>query len=199
MTARPTTRWLRFKRQMGLDGNPLRRRSDLIAAWLTPAMILVFAALIPLAASVTGNLAQAQNASVVRASHGWHYVTGHLLRSAPGPAQTDHGANIWNEMAPAKWTFDGRTYKGSIPVPAGSPAGSARTVRLSDAGLVQMPPLAPSQLADRVDTLTFIVMIAVAMMLMTMKGIARRILDKRRLAAWESDWHAVGPRWSHQG
>ena len=129
MTAEPTTRWLRFKRQMGLDGNPLRRRSDIIAAWLTPAMILVFAALLPLAASVTGSLVRSQNASVVRASHDWHYVTGHLLRSAPGPAQTDHGANIWNEMAPANWTFDGRPYTGSIPVPAGSAASGpvART------------------------------------------------------------------------
>ena len=199
MTARPTTWWLRFKRQMGLDGNPLRRRSDVIAAWLTPAMILVFAALIPVAASVTGSLARAQNASVVRASHGWHHVTGHLLRSAPGPAQTDHGTNTWNEMALANWSFEGRSYHGSIPVPAGSPAGSARIVRLDNAGVVQMPPLVPAQLADRIDTLTFIVMIAVAMMLMAVKGIVRRILDKRRLAAWESDWHAVGPRWSHQG
>lgn len=196
MTARPTTRWLRFKRRMALDGNPLRRRSDIIAAWLTPAMIVVFAALIPAVAAVTSTLVRGDNAAVVRASHGWVHVTGRLLRSAPGPAQKDHGANIWNEAAPAQWTFRGQQYTGAIPVPAGSRAGSLQTVHLNAAGQVQTPPLAPSQLVDRIDTLSFIVMAAVGLALLTFKGIVRRILDKRRLAAWESDWHAVGPRWS---
>jgi hypothetical protein len=197
MTARPTTKWLQFKRQMGLDGNPLRRRSDIVAAWLTPVMIFLFAALIPVVATVTTTLVRGENAAVVRASHSWTYVTGRLLRSAPGPAQRDHGRNIWNEAAPARWTFRGQQYTGAIPVPAGSRAGSLQTVRIDSAGQVQAPPLMPTQLADRVDTLTFIVMAAVGMLLMTFKGIVRRILDKRRLAAWESDWHAVGPRWSH--
>jgi hypothetical protein len=200
MTARPTTTWLQFKRRMGLDGNPLRRRSDVIAAWLTPAFILIFAALIPVVAAVTSTLARDHNAAVVRASHTWTDVTGTLLKSAPGPAQRDNGANIWNEAAPAKWTFCGAQYKGSIPVPAGSPAGSRQTVRLNAAGRVMTPPLAPSQLADRIDTLTFIVMAGLALALMTVKGIVRRILDKRKLAAWATEWRAVAPRWNqHQG
>ena len=67
MTARPTTTWQQFKRQMGLDGNPLRRRSDIIAAWLTPVMIFVFAALVPVVATVTSTLVRDENAAVVRA------------------------------------------------------------------------------------------------------------------------------------
>jgi hypothetical protein len=200
MTARPTTTWLQFKRRMGLDGNPLRRRSDVIAAWLAPAFILIFAALIPVVAAVTSTLARDQNAAVVRVSHTWTDVTGTLLKAAPGPAQRDHGANIWNEAAPATWTFRGAQYKGSIPVPAGSPAGSRQTVRLNAAGQVMTPPLAPSQLADRIDTLTFIVMAGFALALMTLKGIVRRTLEKRRIAAWASEWLAVAPRWNqHQG
>ncbi len=200
MTSRPTTRWLQFKRRMALDGNPLRRRSDVLAAWLTPVLILLFAALIPVVAVVTSTLARDHNAAVVRASHSWAHVNGTLLKSAPGPAQRDHGANIWTELAPAKWTFRGVRYTGSIPVPAGSQAGSLQTVHLNAAGQVMTPPLAPSQLADRIDTLTFIVMAAFALLLMTVKGIVRRILDKRRLAAWASEWLAVAPRWNqHQG
>jgi hypothetical protein len=200
MTSRPTTRWLQFKRRMALDGNPLRRRSDVLAAWLTSAFILLFAALIPVVAVVTNTLAGDQNAAVVRASHSWAHVPGTLLKSAPGPAQRDHGANIWNEMAPATWTFRGAPYHGSIPVPAGSQAGSLQTVNLNAAGQVMTPPLAPAQLADRIDTLTFIVVAALALLLMTLKGIVRRILDKRRFAAWASEWLAVAPRWNqHQG
>ena len=73
-------------------------------------------------------------------------------------------------------------------------------MNLNAAGQVMTPPLAPRQLSDRIDTLTFIVMAALALLLMTLKGIVRRILDKRRLAAWASEWLTVAPRWNqHQG
>jgi hypothetical protein len=43
--------------------------------------------------------------------------------------------------------------------------------------------------------------IALAILAVFLAGIAwiaARILDKRRLASWESDWLVVGPRWSRQ-
>jgi hypothetical protein len=199
MTARPTTMWLKLKRRMACDGNPLRRRSDVIAAWLTPVAVLIFVALIPVAATVTSSLARAENAAVARAMPAWHVVDGRLLRSAPGPEQTNHGGNLWNEVVPAQWTFRGHQHSGAVPVLSGSRAGDRQKVYLNDAGQVQTPPLDPSQLADRTDTITFIALGVLAMVLLTLKAIARRILDGRRLAAWESDWLAVGPRWSHQG
>jgi hypothetical protein len=197
MTARPTTMWLKLKRRMACDGNPLRRRSDVIAAWLTPVAVLIFIALIPVTATVTSSLSHAQNAAVARAMPTWHVVEGRLLRSTPGPAQTDNGGNLWNEVALAQWTFQGHTHSGSVPALAGSQAGDRQKIYLNDAGQVQTPPLAPGQLADRTDTITFIVLSALAMVLLLLKAIARKILDSRRIAAWESDWLAVGPRWSH--
>jgi hypothetical protein len=199
MTARPTTMWLKLKRRMACDGNPLRRRSDIIAAWLTPVAILIFLALIPVAAAVTSSVARAENASVAHAMPTWNVVEGRLLRSAPGPVQPDHGGNLWNEAVPAEWTFQGHWHTGAVPVLAGSRQGDLQKIYLNDAGQVQTPPLAAGQLADRIDTITFIVLGVLAMVLLTLKGIARRILDGRRIAAWESDWLAVGPRWSHQG
>lgn len=199
MAARPTAMWVKLKRRMACDGNPLRRRSDVIAAWLTPVAVLIFIALIPVAATVTSSLSHAQNAAVARQMPTWNVVQGRLLRSAPGPAQTDHGGNLWNEVVPARWTFQGRQYAGEVPVLAGSRAGDLHKVYLNNSGQVQTPPLNSSQLADRTDTITFIVVGVLAMVVFVLKGIARRILDSRRIAAWESDWLAVGPRWSHQG
>jgi len=170
-----------------------------IAAWLTPLAILIFVAVIPLAAALTSSVARSDNAAVARAMPTWHVVTGRLLRSAPGPAQTDHGANLWTEEVPARWTFDGRQHTGAVPVVAGSRAGDLQKIYLNDGGRVQTPPLDAARLADRIDTVTFIVMGVIAMILLTLTGIARRFLDRHRLAAWESDWLAVGPRWSHQG
>lgn len=199
MTARPTAMWVKLKRRMACDGNPLRRRSDVIAAWLTPVTVLLFIALFPVTATVTSSMAHAQNAAVAREMPTWHVVDGRLLRSAPGPAQSDHGGNLWNEVVPARWSFQGHKHSGEVPVLAGSRAGDLQKIYLNDAGQVQTPPLNASQLADRTDTITFIVLGTLAMVLLVLKGIARRILDSRRIAAWESDWLAVGPRWSHQG
>lgn len=197
MAARPTAMWVQLKRRMACDGNPLRRRSDVIAAWLTPVAVLIFIALIPVTATITSSLAHAQNAAVARQMPTWHMVEGRLLRSAPGPVETDQGGNLWNEVVPAEWTFEGHVHSGSVPVLAGSRAGDQQKIYLNDAGRVQTPPLDPSQLADRTDTITFIVVGVLAMVLLTLKGITRRILDSRRIAAWESDWLTVGPRWSH--
>lgn len=199
MAARPTTMWLKLKRRMACDGNPLRRRSDVIAAWLTPLVVLIFIALIPVTATVTSSLAHAQNAAVARAMPTWHMVEGRLLRSAPGPAQTDQGGNLWNEVVPAEWVFQGHKQSGVVPVLAGSRAGDLQKIYLNKAGKVQTPPLDAAQLADRTDTITFIVLATLAVLLLVLKGITRRILDSRRIAAWESDWLAVGPRWSHHG
>ena len=178
MTARPTTMWLKLKRRMACDGNPLRRRSDVIAAWLTPVAILIFIALIPVAAKVTSSLTHAQNAAVARAMPTWNVVEGHLLRSAPGPVQTDNGGNLWNEVVPAQWTFQGHQHEGAVPVLAGSRVGDRQKIYLNDAGQVQTPPLDATQLADRTDTITFIALGVLALVLLTLKGIARRILDE---------------------
>jgi hypothetical protein len=45
MMAMPTTTWLRLARRLGRGTNPLRRRTDVIEAWLVPAAFVVFLAL----------------------------------------------------------------------------------------------------------------------------------------------------------
>lgn len=29
--------------------------------------------------------------------------------------------------------------------------------------------------------------------------VARHLVDRRRLAAWDAEWRAIGPKWSHYG
>jgi hypothetical protein len=49
-----TTMWTKAIRRLGIDHNPLRRRSDLIDGWLLPAAIIAFLVLGPLAATGAG-------------------------------------------------------------------------------------------------------------------------------------------------
>jgi hypothetical protein len=198
MTAGPTTMWQRLIRRFGCDGNPLRRRSDRIAAWLAPAVVAVFLGLCPLVAGLTGMWMRADNAAVQRASLSWDKVRGVLTEAAPGPLGPYHGENTWTEPEPARWTFDGRPQHGLVPAPAGAPAGSTVTVDLTKTGQVQAPPLSAEQLRDRIDTGVFVTMIAIGGLLLVLKWLARRYLDKRRIASWESEWLSVGPHWTHR-
>jgi hypothetical protein len=198
MTA-TTTLWTKLTRWLGCDGNPLRRRHDRAEAWLLPAAIVVFLALCPLVASVSSLWTRADNAAVRHAALSWVQVPAVLLQAVPGPEQADHGANTWTTWTPASWTFGGRHYTGAVPAAAGTPAGRTVTAYLSRSGQVELPPLTAQQRGARADTATTMTLLVLAVLLAAACAVGRRILDRRRLAGWETAWLAVGPRWSRLG
>jgi len=193
-----TTKWVKLSRRLGTDGNPLRRGADKIEAWLVPAAVATFLAMCPLVALGMSTWAHADNAAVARAQQSWHPVKGVLLRAAPGPAESDGGANTWMVWAPARWIAGSTTERGEAPVPAGSRAGSVVTVWLDKRGQVQVPPAGPGQVAGLADTATAVGLASLAVLLAGVTWLTRRALDRRRLATWESAWLAVGPRWSNR-
>jgi hypothetical protein len=194
-----TTRWVKLSRRLGTDGNPLRRRADKIEVWLTPAVIAVFLALCPVVGIGMGTWAHARNAAAERAELSpWHSVRAVLRQAAPGPAQSDNGANTWTVWAPARWSSGGQQETREVPVAADTPAGSTITVWLNRAGVVQVPPASASQVAGVADIATAIALAALAVLLGILRWLVRRALDRRRLADWESAWLTVGPRWSHR-
>jgi len=197
MTGTPTTMWQQLIRRLGLDRNPLRRRSDRIAAWLAPAVVAVFLGLCPVVAGLTGSWVRTENAALQRTEQSWPRVRGVLLQAAPGPLEPDHGANGWTEVEPARWTFDGKAQHGLVPVPSGLNAGTPITVDLNPAGQVQAPPLNTAEVRDRIDTLAFFVMVLIGGLLLVITWVARRYLDKRRITGWETEWLTVGPHWTH--
>jgi hypothetical protein len=196
MTA-ATTKWVNLSRRLGMDGNPLRRPADKIEAWLTPVAIAVFLALCPVVAIGMSAWVHADNAAAQRAARSWHPVKAVLLQAAPGPAETDSGANTWTDWVEARWSAGGLQKKGSVPVPAGSPKGSTQTVLLNRAGAVQLPPAPASQVAALADTATGAGLSVLAVLMVGLTCVIRGVLDRRRIALWESAWLTVGPRWSH--
>ncbi|MGH3305157.1 MAG: Rv1733c family protein [Streptosporangiaceae bacterium] len=196
--ATPTTTWMKLARRLGRDGNPLRRRSDVLEAWLVPAAIVVFLVVCPLVAGLTGLWLRADNAAAQRAQQSWHSVSAVLLRAAPGPEFTDHGANAWTVWEPARWTVDRQRHAASIPVAAGSTVGSTQTVWLDGRGRVQVPPLTPARLGETVDAAMLISAAGLAIVVGILTLLSRWILDRRRIARWEAEWLALGPIWSHQ-
>jgi hypothetical protein len=198
MMAMPTTTWMRIARRLGRGPNPLRRRSDVIEAWLVPAAFVVFLALSPLVAGLAAMGVRADNAAAQHVQQSWHPVSAVLLRAAPGPEFSDKGANTWTVWAPARWTAGGRHDTGNIPVPADSRAGSAQTVWLDSAGHVRAPAMTAPELSGAVGSAILLSVAALAIVMGVAARIARWVLDRRRVASWETAWLSVGPRWSHQ-
>jgi hypothetical protein len=197
MMATPTTWWQKLAGRLGGDPNPLRRRSDLLEAWLRPAAIILFLALCPVVAGVAGMWVRADNAATLRAERSWHPAQAILLRTAPEP-EFHQSADAWPVWEPARWTMDGRQHTADIPVTAGSVAGSRQTVWLDSHGRVHAPAETPARLSEDIDAAMLISVVGLAILLGILVRVTRVILDRRRLARWETGWLAVGPIWSHQ-
>jgi hypothetical protein len=193
----PTTTWTKVHRRLGLDHNPLRRRSDLIEAWLLPGFVAALLILGPVVGIVAGHLASAQNAAAWQAQRSWHSVPAVLTLSAAGPAFPDGGANSWTVWTPARWTAGGRTHVGNVPAPSDTRAGSTVRVWLDQSGQVRQPLTAA---AAEVHDLTTVAISVTALVLLLVGAIlvTRRVLDRRRLAGWATGWMSVGPQWSGQ-
>jgi hypothetical protein len=189
--------WTRVTRRLGLDHNPLRRRTDVMEAWLVPAVIAAFLLLGPLVAGVAGLQAHAGNAAVQRAERAWRPAPAVLLQAAPGPMMSDNGDNYWLEWAKARWTYGGRTHTGEVPARSGSRAGSTVRVWLDRSGNVQPPPLTAAAARQRITVTVSFTLASLALLLVGLALLGRNLLDRRRLRDWEADWLSTGPQWSH--
>jgi len=187
---------MRLARRLGLDHNPLRRRSDVIEGWLLPAAAVMFLFAGPLLGAVVGLRVHSDNIATQRAERAWRQVPAVLLQAAPGPMVSDNGANTWLVWTEARWLVGGSPRVGIVPAAAGTKDGATVLVWLDRAGEVQEPPLSPGGASDRVMIAISFALAALAVFLTGLVLLGRRLLDRHRLAGWEAAWLAVGPQWS---
>jgi hypothetical protein len=60
------------------------------------------------------------------------------------------------------------------------------------------PPLQPSQVRSQAQLAAIIVPFVLAFILLWTGQLAKNVLDRRRLARWDTDWRATGPPWTRQ-
>ena len=184
-----STRLGRLARGLRLDRNPLRRGSDRAETAMLGVLLAAFLAGAPFAAHAAGSWTYAtsiREAQVQQAT--LRQVPATLLQAAP--------SNISNE-ANARWKApDGQVRTGQIFAPSGAPAGSTVMVWVNQAGQLTDSPLQHSQVTGRANLARVLAVIALAGMLLILGLVGRWVLDRRRLAAWDTDWLATEPRWS---
>ena len=195
---RPGAYWLgRVRRGRRLDRNPLRRRSDRVETVVLGVLLAAFGAAAPFAAHAAGSWAYAlsvREAQAQRAS--LHQVPATLLATAPTWNAYANGEELSPDVN-ARWRSpDGQVRTGEVFVPAGAAAGSTVPVWTNQAGQLTSPPLGAIQLASRAQLAEGAAVGSLAIALIVAGWMTRRLLDHRRLAAWDADWLATGPRWS---
>jgi hypothetical protein len=188
--------WRRSVRLLGLDGNPMRRTVDRFETAVRIALLTAFLVVAP---PIAAHVAHHAEAAGLRAEHEQaprHRVTATLLRDAPPPVG-HFNTTATEPLVKARWTMpDGTLRTGDIRSPWNQDSGSTVAIWTDDAGLPVDPPLSHSDLVGQAVTAATMALAILAIAVLVIHQIARRILDRRRMADWEADWSAIEPQWT---
>ena len=179
-------------RELRPDRNPLRRACDRAEAVLLAVLLTAFLIGVPLAAVVAGEWQYSTALRVERAQAAWHLVSAVLLATAPAPGYAGYEAAV-----PATWAVPGGARRtGAIAAPAGTPAGAAVTLWVDASGRPRGTPLRGGQVVGQAIVTAVIAVAAVGLSLLCIAALARWVLARRRLAAWDAEWRVIGPQWT---
>lgn len=188
------TRLGRFVRRWRFDRNPLRRATDRVETAVLALLVVAFLAGTPFAALAMGAWVHgmARHAQLAQEASR-HQVTAVVLSVTAPPAG---GQNLtWR--AQARWQApDGHEVANEVPVPSNTVAGGKLQVWTDRTGNFTSAPLTDSQVAVQTAAGEALGVIASASVLGLAGVLALWVLDKRRMADWDADWHATGPRWT---
>jgi len=186
----------RAARRLGLDGNPLRRRTDRIATWLAAQFLVVVLIGVPLSGVLAFTWAGRAGAAELRAERSWREVPAVLLRSVPVSGSVA-GSVFGYSWVPARWTApDGRVRSGDIPVEVGLSAGRTVPMWVDATGTPTDVPLTHRAVLARAATAATVAALLLLIVLFCLAAVGRWLLDRRRLADWELAWSIVGPQWT---
>jgi hypothetical protein len=195
---RPYESLARLARWFGFDRNPLRRGTDRVEGALRLVMIIVLVAVVPATAVAAGRwtehhvLHQAQAQQAVE-----HQVTAVLLRDTPATGTPDPYTSVQTAWVPARWQPPGQPYRtGEVLALAGARKGSTVRTWIDPSGAVTNPPLDHRVIRGDVWMVVMATLVVSGLLLLGAAGLARWMLDRRRLRAWEAEWRTSGPLWS---
>jgi hypothetical protein len=189
------TRLGRFVRRWRFDRNPLRRATDRVETAVLAVLVAAFLIGAPAAALATGawmhGMAQrAQFAQEASRSQ----VTAVVL-AVTSPSAGDGDELAWQALA--RWRApDGQVVTHQVPVPSGTVVGGKLQVWTDRTGDSTTAPLLDSQVSGQTVSGEALGVIASAAVLTLAGTLALWTLNKRRMAAWDADWQATGPRWT---
>lgn len=183
-------------RRLRPDRNPLRRGIDRVETAIMAVLLAVFLAGVPLAALAAAGQAARGGVRTERAQANWRQVPAVLLQNAPDAAQPLDQESLMPAVR-ARWTApDGTPRVGEVYASDGAAAGTTVMVWTDGSGRLEGMPTPRSYFAAQ-EIFAALGAAAVVTVAVAVGGVlARRALDRRRLAAWDTEWSRTGPQWT---
>ncbi|WP_146238308.1 hypothetical protein [Streptomyces sp. Act143] len=175
--------------------NPLRRRSDVVEAWLL--LTLLFLGLV--AGAVAGMVtARAVEQSLDDRRGQRHPVSAVLIQDASDTATASTSSDDYT-WAKVRWTAsDGSTRTGLARVEPGIEAGSVTRIWLDRQGDLATPPVSSEEAELQGVVLGAATAVCASLVVLPLGWVLHNRLDRRRMAQWDTEWAHVGPRWGHK-
>lgn len=190
-----TPRAATLPRRLGrllIGRNELRRPSDRFEGAVMVTLLAAFIAAVAMASLVGVRAYQSQRAA------GASLRPTVAVLTASGPIYMMNGAG----EAQARWRApDGRERSGKLPTQVApdiwnASRGSLVGIWVTRTGEPAAPPPGEVAMLLSATAIPLWSLIGVGVFLMLCYWLGRRVLDQRRLTAWESAWAVVGPRWT---
>jgi hypothetical protein len=187
----------RLARRLGLDRNPLRRRTDRVEAWLRLALACAVVLCGPVLIGWAGTAAyRSVLAATDRERARLYQVDAVLLQDAVGLAYVRGEEAGWPVPTRARWTApDGRQRTGELVTETAAPAGSEIVIWTDLHGDIVDTTHGRTPAGAAVGA-GLAVGLAIAGVYSSLLLVIRRSLNRRRMASWQLEWTVVEPRWS---
>ncbi|MEW2120777.1 hypothetical protein AB0945_37650 [Streptomyces sp. NPDC005474] len=183
------------KRLWRWRNNPLRRRDDIVEAWIVLAVWAVVAVGGTVAGLMTAHAArdvfahQRADRQTVRAV---------LLNDVPRSALATAGGTD-RRMTSVSWTTpEGATRTGRTLVNTGLDAGAHVTVWQDGQGRLTAAPPTTKEATMESGFLGTAAAASFAGLAFGTGAVVRWRLERRRIDQWGREWELVGPRWGHK-
>ncbi|MEU6772540.1 hypothetical protein [Streptomyces sp. NPDC046759] len=174
--------------------NPLKRRADVLEAW-----VLLGAWLLTVLAGVVAGLVadRVVENGLARERATWRPAVAQVVGRAPGTTRLHNhaaaGDRVW---AKVRWTVpDGSAHTGQVRVEPGSKAGTPVTVWTDPQGRLVSRPTSAAESAFRGGLIGCLVGVSAAAVPFVGGLALRGRLERRRMKAWDTEWARLGPQW----
>jgi hypothetical protein len=174
--------------------NPLRRSVDRIEVALMIALVAVFLVGAPFAGMATSAWARNGAAAASRLERATRHPVAAVVERGVPQQSNPFGAAYPTKVA-VRWTLDGVMHTGTVKAAAGTPAGATVRIWTSQSGEQTGPPLDPSQITHQGALAGALAVAGLAVLVIASALVIRQILDRRRMAWWDTEWSATGPQW----
>jgi hypothetical protein len=155
-------------------------------------LVIAFLAAAPFAALAAGSYARARAHQAQVAERVSSYQVPALVLKMESPVITYSGP-----QAQVRWTaHDGTVITAEITVPLDTTAGSTPQLWTTADGQLTNPPLEDSRVAGQAGLAEGFTVFTLAVLLTITGPVTRWTLNRRRMAAWDTERRTTGPRWT---